>query len=72
VVQLGSFANPANAERLAGQVRGRGFTASISETGSGSSRMFRVRAGAATTREAADRLAGELAAAGFPGTVARP
>jgi cell division septation protein DedD len=70
-VQLGSFANPTNAERLAGQARGLGFPVTVTETGSGGSRMFRVRAGSATTREAADRLAAELAAAGVAGSVVR-
>ncbi|MBL8225848.1 MAG: SPOR domain-containing protein [Chromatiales bacterium] len=71
VVQLGSFANGPNAERLAGQVRAKGFAATVSETGTGSARRYRVRSGAATTREAADRLAADIKAAGFQVTVVR-
>jgi DedD protein len=72
VVQLGSFANGANARRLAGQVRDKGFAATVSETGSGSARRYRVRSGPATTREVADRLAADIKAAGFQVTVVRP
>lgn len=71
VVQLGSFASGPNAERLAGQVRAKGFTVSVSETGAGDARRYRVRSGAATTREAADRLASDIKAAGFQVSVVR-
>jgi DedD protein len=71
VVQLGSFASGPNAKRLAGQVRAKGFAATVSETGTGSDRRYRVRSGAATTREAADRLAADIKAAGFQVTVVR-
>jgi DedD protein len=71
VVQLGSFANGTNAQRLAGQVRAKGFAATVSETGTGSDRRYRVRSGSPTTREAADRVAAEIKAAGFQVTVVR-
>jgi cell division protein FtsN len=71
VVQLGSFANAANAQRLAAQVQARGFGATVSETGSGTARRYIVRSGPPTTRESADRLAAEIKAAGFQVMVAR-
>jgi DedD protein len=71
VVQLGSFANGTNAQRLAGQVRAKGFAATVSETGTGDDRRYRVRSGSPTTREAADRVAAEIRAAGFQVTVVR-
>jgi DedD protein len=71
LVQLGSFARRDNADRLAGAVRDRGFAADVSETRGGSGRLFRVRVGPATTREAADARARELAAAGYRGSVTR-
>jgi DedD protein len=72
VVQLGSFASGANARRLAGEVRGKGFDVTVTETGAGSARRFRVRSGPVTTRAAADRLAADIRAAGFQVTVVHP
>src|SRR5207302_29024 len=51
MVQLGSFASRANAERLARQVRAGGFKVSLSQARSGR-RLFRVRVGPAHDREA--------------------
>lgn len=71
VVQLGSFANATNAGRLAGQVRARGFAASVITTGTGSNRRYRVLSGTPTTRPEADRQAAAIKAAGLPVTVVR-
>jgi DedD protein len=68
VVQLGSFASRANAERLARQVRTRGFPASVSQ-GSSGRHLYRVRVGPVRDREAASELAGRLQAAGHSGSV---
>ena len=68
VVQLGSFANEANAERLAQQVRGQGFTVSVSQ-GSSGRRLYRVRVGPVHEHTAALRLAQKLSADGHAGTV---
>jgi DedD protein len=68
MVQLGSFASRANAERLAQQLRARGFQAAVSQ-GSSGRRLFRVRAGPAPTRAAAAQLAGKLRAAGHAGAI---
>ena len=68
MVQLGSFASRANAERLARQVRAGGFKASLSRGASGR-RLFRVRVGPARDREAASQLAAQLRAAGHDGAI---
>jgi len=68
VVQLGSFAQHANAERLARQVRARGFKVSVSQESSGR-RLYRVRVGPGQDRAAATQLAAQLHAAGHSGAI---
>jgi DedD protein len=68
MVQLGSFASRANAERLAQRLRALGFQAGVSQ-GSTGRRLFRVRAGPAPTRAAAEQLAAKLRTAGHAGAV---
>jgi cell division septation protein DedD len=68
MVQLGSFASRANAERLAQQLRARGFQMSVSQ-GSTGRRLYRVRAGPAASRAAAVQLAAKLHAAGHAGAI---
>lgn len=68
MVQLGSFASRANAERLAQQLRARGFQMSVSQ-GSAGRRLYRVRAGPAASRAAALQLAAKLHAAGHAGAL---
>ncbi|MGH8268291.1 MAG: SPOR domain-containing protein, partial [Steroidobacteraceae bacterium] len=68
VVQLGSFASRANAERLAQQVRGRGFAVGVSRAGSGR-RLYRVRVGPARDHAAALQLQARLRAAGHGGSI---
>ncbi len=68
VVQLGSFASRANAERLAAQVRGLGFLVSVSR-GTAGRRLYRVQVGPARDRAAAEQTAAKLAAAGHAGSV---
>jgi len=67
VVQLGSFASRANAERLAKQVRGQGFAVSVSQGSSG--HLYRVRVGPVHDRAAAGELAQQLRARGHGGAV---
>jgi len=67
MVQLGSFSQRANADRLAADLKRKGFSASVKGGGGSSGTLFRVRAGPATDRAAAEALAGRLAAAGFKG-----
>ena len=67
VVQLGSFASRANADRLARQVRSQGFPVSVSQSSSG--RLYRVRVGPARDRAAASELAQQLSARGHSGAI---
>jgi len=67
VVQLGSFANRANADRLARQVRSQGFPVSVSRGTSG--RLYRVRVGPAHDRAAASELVQQLHARGHSGAI---
>ena len=67
VVQLGSFASRANAERLARQVHSQGFPVSVSQGQSG--HLYRVRVGPAHDRAAAAELAQQLRARGHSGAI---
>lgn len=68
VVQLGSFASRANAERLARQVRGQGFTVAVSR-GTAGRRLYRVQVGPVRERAAAEQLAAKLRSQGHAGAV---
>lgn len=68
MVQLGSFENHGNAERLAQQLSGRGFQASIVR-GSRGRRLYRVLVGPTHDRAGALRLAARLRAAGHSGSI---
>jgi DedD protein len=68
MVQLGSFASRPNAERLAQQLKGQGFAASVSQGTSGR-HLYRVRVGPAHDKAAATQLQGKLKAAGHTGAV---
>jgi cell division septation protein DedD len=67
VVQLGSFASRANADRLARQVRTQGFPVNVSQGTSG--HLYRVRVGPARDRAAASELAQQLRARGHGGAI---
>jgi DedD protein len=66
-VQLGSFSRRENSDRLAAQLKGKGFRVSVLGGGGASGSLFRVRAGPEGDRAAAEALAERLAAAGFTG-----
>ena len=68
MVQLGSFASRANAERLARQLRAQGFPAGVSQ-GSSGRHLYRVRAGPVNDRAAATELAQRLRSAGHTGSI---
>jgi DedD protein len=68
VVQLGSFANRANAERLAAQVRSRGFQVAVSRSSRGK-HLYRVQVGPAQTRVAAEQLLVRLRSTGHGGPI---
>jgi DedD protein len=71
-VQLGVFASRENAERLATDVRVKGFKASVSPVTGGSRKLFKVRVGPTPDRAAAQELQGRLKAAGRPGGTVVP
>jgi len=68
-VQLGSFSNQANAERLAADLRKQGFAAFLSQLSTGSGQLHRVRIGPQKDREAAEAMAARLQKAGHKGKV---
>jgi DedD protein len=55
-VQLGSFASEENAQRLARELRGRGFSIEVAKVKAGGRDLHRVRAGPVDGREAATAL----------------
>jgi DedD protein len=69
MVQLGVFANRANADRLAQELKSRGFHAQVSENSAGGRLLWRVRAGPVAERTAAEQLSARLRAAGHAGSV---
>ena len=68
LVQLGSFASRSNAERLAQQLKGQGFAASVSQ-GSSGRHLYRVRVGPVHDHGAATQLQAKLQAAGHAGSI---
>jgi DedD protein len=63
-VQLGSFANRANADKLAHQLKAQGFAVYVLSGGSGSSRRYRVRVGPMADRGAAAQTVAKLKSSG--------
>lgn len=61
-VQVGAFANPENAQRLAAQLRTRGLLSFVDELDG----LFKVRVGSFRTRREAEELSGSLQAEGLP------
>ncbi len=68
-VQLGSFSNKENAERLASELRKQQYAAFISEVSTGSGQMHRVRIGPQKDRASAEQMAARLAKVGHEGKV---
>ena len=68
-VQLGSFGNQENAERLAADLRKQGFAAFLSQLSTDSGQLHRVRIGPQKDRESAEAMAERLAKAGHKGQV---
>jgi DedD protein len=68
-VQLGSFSNQANAERLAADLRKSGYAAFLSQLDTSSGSLHRVRVGPQKDRESAETVAGKLSGAGHKGQV---
>jgi DedD protein len=70
--QLGSFSARENADRLARDLRGKGYAISVAKLRVGSRDLYRVRAGPVASREAAVALQSRLAAAGHKSSLVPP
>jgi DedD protein len=68
-VQLGSFSNQENAERLAADLRKQGYAAFLSRLVTDSGALHRVRIGPQKDRESAEAVAAQLAKSGLSGQV---
>jgi DedD protein len=68
-VQLGSFGNQENAERLAADLRKQGYAAFLSQLSTSSGQLHRVRIGPQKDRESAEAMADRLVKAGHKGQV---
>jgi DedD protein len=68
-VQLGSFGNQQNAEKLAADLRKQGFAAFLSQLSTDSGQLHRVRIGPQKDRESAEAMATRLAKSGHKGQV---
>jgi cell division septation protein DedD len=69
VVQLGVFASRVNAERLADELKGKGFKVAVSESPGNGRTLYRVHSGTLSDRAAAQDLAAKFKAAGASGSV---
>lgn len=68
-VQLGSFADKKNADKLAADLRKQGFAAFLITLPTDSGELYRVRIGPQKDRASADAMAERLRKAGHPGKV---
>ena len=68
-VQLGSFSNKENAERLAASLRKEGFAAFLSQLQSAEKELHRVRIGPQKDRADAESVAAKLSQSGHKGQV---
>lgn len=68
-VQLGSFSDQKNADRLAADLRKQGFAAFLSDLPTESGKLHRVRVGPQKDRASADAMAERLQKAGHDGKV---
>jgi len=68
-VQLGSFSNKENAEKLAADLRKQGYAAFLSQLKTDSGQLHRVRIGPQKDRESAEAMAARLLKVGHKGQV---
>ena len=68
-VQLGSFSNKDNAEKLAADLRKQGYAAFLSQLSTDKGQLHRVRIGPQKDRASAEAMAGRLAKVGHKGQV---
>lgn len=72
MVQLGSFGEPANAERLVERASGYGYTAHVSVHSVGGRSLHRVRIAGYPSRDKAEEAIASLSAHGFVAQVVAP
>ncbi|MAT65564.1 MAG: sporulation protein [Gammaproteobacteria bacterium] len=63
VVQVASFSQQANAERLRDQLQAKGYKAFVESASTGAGTTWRVRVGPVSERPAAEKIQGEIAKA---------
>jgi DedD protein len=68
-VQLGSFSNKDNAEKLAADLRKQGYAAFLSQLATDSGQLHRVRIGPQKDRQSAEAMASRLLKVGHKGQV---
>ena len=68
-VQLGSFSNKENAEKLAADLRKQGYAAFLSQLQTANGQLHRVRIGPQKDRQSAEAMAARLAKADHEGQV---
>ena len=68
-VQLGSFSNKNNAEKLAADLRKQGYAAFLSQTQTSAGTLHRVRIGPQKDRDSAESMAARLLKVGHKGQV---
>jgi len=68
-VQLGSFSNKQNAEKLAADLRKQGYAAFLSQLNTSSGPLHRVRIGPQKDRESAEAMAARILKVGHKGQV---
>jgi DedD protein len=71
-VQLGSFANRPNADKLARQLKGQGFSVYVVTGGSAASVRYRVRIGPLADRGSAERTVTKLKSIGHASSLVAP
>jgi len=71
-VQLGSFASRGNADKLARQLKAKGFAVYVQSSGARTSLRYRVRIGPMADREAAERTVARLKAQGHVASIVSP
>jgi DedD protein len=69
MIQLGSFASRANAERLVRELKTKGYAAFLTDSTSAGRTLYRVRVGPPSDHATAQTLAAKLRAAGHPGSL---
>ncbi len=71
-VQLGSFAEKANADKLVRELQAGGHAVYVVPTVAGSAARYRVRMGPLADRDAAERSVAKFKAQGIPATIVSP